>query len=151
MLLAPAAALAAAASPVCKYVDADGRATYSNSEIKGLKKMECLEAPPPPPAAPPAPARQPGASDRPAQVPQKDDFLTQRRREERRKILEDELAQEEKLLEDARKALTEGEGVRMGGERNYQRYLDRVQAQKDAVAKHESNVNQLRQELNSLR
>jgi chromosome segregation ATPase len=80
------------------------------------------------------------------------DPATQRRRDDsRRKILEDELASEERSLAEARKALSEGEATRLGSERNYQRYLDRIQGLKDRVAQHERNVNALKQELANLR
>jgi hypothetical protein len=61
------------------------------------------------------------------------------------------LAVEERSLAQARKALVEGEAVRTGDERNYQRYLDRIQGLKDRVAQHERNVATLRQELANLR
>ena len=54
-------------------------------------------------------------------------------------------------LAEARKALSEGEATRMGGERNYQRYLDRVQGLKDRVSQHERNIGALKQELSNLR
>ena len=41
--------------------------------------------------------------------------------------------------------------MRTGGERNYQRYLDRVQPFRDAVANHERNIEAIRRELNTLR
>ncbi|MFX9665274.1 hypothetical protein ABTO78_21685, partial [Acinetobacter baumannii] len=69
---------------------------------------------------------------------------------ERRRILEAELDTETKNLEAARKALTEGEAVRLGDERNYQKYLDRIQGLKDNVALHERNVDALRKEISKL-
>jgi hypothetical protein len=150
------AALAAttphAQAVLCKYVDDNGHVTYSDSPVKGARKESCIEAPP----APPAPARAPSAAPSAAPAPSGGlpnvDPATQRKRDDsRRKILEDELAVEEKALADARKALAEGEATRLGGERNYQRYLDRVQGLKDRVAQHERNVGALRQELSNLR
>jgi hypothetical protein len=69
---------------------------------------------------------------------------------ERRRILEAELDTESKSLEAARKALAEGEAVRLGDERNYQKYLDRIQGLKDNVSLHERNVDALRKELSKL-
>jgi hypothetical protein len=60
------------------------------------------------------------------------------------------LAQEEKLLGEARKALEEQEGVRYGDERNYARVLERLQKYKDAVDVHEKNIESLRRELTNL-
>ena len=80
------------------------------------------------------------------------DPATQKKRDEsRRKILESELASEEQALVGARKALAEGEAVRYGDERNYQRYLDRIQGLKDRVAQHERNVAALKKELANLK
>jgi hypothetical protein len=76
------------------------------------------------------------------------DGETQKKRDNaRRRILEEELAQEESLLAEAKQQLAQQEAVRLGDERNYQKYLDRVQPFKNAVALHEKNVAALRQEL----
>jgi len=150
-----------AASPgahaaLCKYVDDNGHVTYSDSPVKGAKQQSCFEAPPVP-AAPPARAPAPGGSPSSAApapaggLPNVDQATQRKRDDSRRKILEDELAAEEKSLAEARKALSEGEATRMGGERNYQRYLDRVQGLKDRVTQHERNVGALKQELSNLR
>ena len=69
----------------------------------------------------------------------------------RRKILEQELANEESMLEQAKKALAEQESTRLGNERNYQRVLERLEPYKKKVALHESNIANLRKEMSSLR
>jgi hypothetical protein len=153
LLLAQAPSVHAA---LCKYMDDNGHVTYSDGPVKGARKMSCFEAPPVPPAPPAQPSRATPAPAPPAAAPSGGlpnvDPATQRRRDDsRRKILEDELAVEERSLAQARKALVEGEGVRTGDERNYQRYLDRIQGLKDRVAQHERNVATLRQELANLR
>lgn len=155
-----AAALAVAGAPayaeLCKYVDDKGHVTYSDSAVKGATKATCFEAPPAPPAPPPR-AKTPGtaapsASPAPSGgLPNVDPAIQRKRDESRRKILESELATEEKALDSARKALAEGEAVRYGDERNYQRYLDRIQGLKDRVTQHERNVAALKQELANLR
>lgn len=150
-MLVPGGAHAA----LCKYMDANGHVTYSDSAVKGANKISCFEAPPVPPPAPAPRARPPGGAAptaAPAGGPPNVDPATQRKRDDaRRKILQDELAVEEKALEDARKALAEGKAVRLGSERNYQRYLDRIQGLEDRVAQHERNVTALKQELSNLR
>jgi hypothetical protein len=156
------AALLGAASPasavLCKYVDDAGGVTYSDSPVKGAKKTSCFEPAPPPPPIPAQPAARSAPAPQQANPPAPGgglsnvDPATQRRRDEsRRKILEDELAVEERALTDARKALTEGEATRLGSERNYQRYLDRIQGLKERVVQHERNVSALKQELSNLR
>ena len=156
LILAQAPSVHAA---LCKYMDDNGHVTYSDGPVKGAKKISCFEAPPvpaPPPAQPAQPSRATPSPAPPAAAPAGGlpnvDPATQRRRDDsRRKILEDELAVEERSLAQARKALVEGEAVRTGDERNYQRYLDRIQGLKDRVAQHERNVATLRQELANLR
>ncbi|MGH8717906.1 MAG: DUF4124 domain-containing protein [Burkholderiales bacterium] len=130
----------------CKYVDDDGNVTYSNIAIKNAKKISCF-ADAPKPLAKPAKA----ATPPPANFPSVDDTTQKKRDESRRKILEDELGEEEGLLIQAKKALTEAESVRLGDEANYQKFLDRVQPYKDAVSLHEKNVAALKQELANLK
>lgn len=80
------------------------------------------------------------------------DAETQRTRDEsRRKILQDELSQEEQRLADARAKLAEQEAVRLGDEKNYQKVLDRLQPYKDAVGESEKNVSAIRKELGNLK
>jgi hypothetical protein len=150
-MLVPGGAHAA----LCKYMDTNGHVTYSDSAVKGANKISCFEAPPVPPPAPAPRARAPGSAAptaAPAGGLPNVDPATQRKRDDaRRKILQDELAVEEKALEDARKALAEGKAVRLGSERNYQRYLDRIQGLEDRVTQHERNVTALKQELSNLR
>jgi len=143
-----------AQAALCKYIDANGHVTYSDSSVKGANQLSCFEAPPVPPE--PAPRASPSGGAAPAAAPAGGlpnvDPATQRKRDDaRRKILLDELAVEEKALAEARKALDEGQAVRLGSERNYQRYLDRIQGLKDRVTQHERNVTALKQELSNLR
>jgi len=139
---------------LCKYIDANGHVTYSDSKVQGANQLSCFEPPPVPPA--PAPKTSPpgGAASTAAPaggLPNVDPTTQRKRDDARRKILQDELATEEKALAEARKALAEGEAVRLGSERNYQRYLDRIQGLKDRVTQHERNVTALKQELSNLR
>ena len=77
---------------------------------------------------------------------------TQRQRDaERRKILDQEMANEQKLLDQARRELSEQESQRFGSERNYQRVLDRLEPYKKKVKLHEDNIASLRRELTSTR
>lgn len=148
-----------AGAQICKYVDDEGRVTYANAPVKGAKKLDCLEPPPPPPSPPPgAAAKPPGGSPAtapagksPAGFPSVSPDEQRKRDDARRKILTDELAQEEKNLAEARKALAEGKEVRQGNERNYQRYLDRVKSLEDTVATHERNVIAIKLELSKLK
>ena len=64
-----------------------------------------------------------------------------------RRILEAELKKEEEQLAALQKEYNNGEPERLGDERNYQKYLDRVAALKAALARKESDVAALRREL----
>ena len=68
-----------------------------------------------------------------------------------RRILEDELSKEEAKLADLRKEFNGGEPERRGDERNYQKYLDRVQRLKDDIGRSEVNIASLKRELASVR
>ncbi len=67
-----------------------------------------------------------------------------------RETLEQELTQEESMLADARKKLSEQESVRGGDEKNYSRVLERLKPYQDTVEVHEKNVEALKRELSNL-
>jgi hypothetical protein len=138
----------------CKYIDKNGHTIYSNVPIKNARKVSCFQ---PPPTVPDVPARDAAPPQRPATAPAdagrtRVDADTQRRRDdERRRILEDELAREQVSLNEARQTLAEQEAFRSGDERNYQKVLERLKPYQDAVAMHERNVAAIRQELANLK
>ncbi len=138
--------LALAAGPagaeIYKYVDDEGRVTYTNVPRKGAKKLDIEVGSAPKSRSNPGPANFPRV-----------DSQTQRARDDmRRKILQDELASEEKSLADARLALKEGEATRLPDEaRNPQKYQDRIQRLRETVARHERNIAALKKELAGLR
>lgn len=134
---------AAADADIYKCTGADGRVTYSNVQIKGCKKLD-LEP------LTTVPATKPKAA-RPADFPKVDAKTQKERDAERRKILEKELAEEEKLLADVKKEYNNGEPERRGDEHNYQKYLDRAKRLKDEIGIHEANLHALRQELGGLK
>ncbi len=105
------------------------------------------------PAAGAAPAQAGGAAARPsANGFPKVDASTQRERDlERRRILEDELRKEESRLAELKAVYKNGEPDRLGDERNYQKYLDRVQRLKDDIDRSEGNIASIRRELGTVR
>ena len=130
------------------YENADGEVTYSNvSEAppKDAKKIRCFKEKKVP-AISSQPQPQAGSN-----FPSVDSDTQRKRDDGRRKILEQELAAEQKRLDAARAQLEEQESVRLGSEANYQRFLDRVQPFKDAVQTHENNVQAIQSELDNLR
>lgn len=148
--------LTPAYADIYKYVDEDGRVTYSNLPLKGAKRvdiepLQTINAPKnrgDGGAAPSAGSGGSRANKGPEDFPRVDADTQKQRDGGRRKILEDELAAENKALAQARKAFEEGQATRLGDERNnYQKYLDRVAGLKDAVTLHEKNIAALQKEL----
>ena len=76
------------------------------------------------------------------------DRLTARAKQ--KDTIERELNQEESMLADARKKLSEQEAVRSGDEKNFAKVLDRLKPYKDTVEVHEKNVEALKRELINL-
>ncbi len=140
-----------AQADIYKHIDADGHVTYSSAPTKGAKKLN-LE--PLSPSPPPARARNPS----PADFPRVDNNTQRNRDDTRRKILEDELATEDKLLVGARHKLRAGEDnpeVSVGQDgktyRNVAKYEEKIKAQQGQVMLHEKNIEALKTELSKLR
>jgi len=134
-----------------KCLDTNGRATYTNmkEETKGKNCTVVMREISVVPAI--QPARSAAATPSPPGFP-KVDPATQRARDDgRRRILDEELANEEKALAQAKAELTQQESIRTGDEKNYQRVLDRLQKYKDEVERHEKNVAALRKELSNVK
>ena len=150
LLLAIASIAVPARAETCKYVDDEGRVIYSNTANnppKGAKIVKCFSDPAPRPA-PQESKPQSGAREG---LPKVDGQTQKKRDDERQRILEKELADEQQQLETARQKLAEQEAIRTGDERNYQRFLDRVQPFRDAVANHERNIEAIRREISNLK
>jgi hypothetical protein len=131
---------------IYKAVDADGHVTYSSAPIKGGKKLNLEPLPTMKPMVP-------ASSGFP-----KVDGETQRARDEtRRKILQDELNAEEKLLETARQNLNEAESspevfTGAGGKtyRNVAKYEEKVKPLQEQVDLHTKNIEALKAELSKI-
>jgi hypothetical protein len=134
-----------------KCIDTSGRATYTNmkDETRGKNCSVVMREISVVPALPPA--RNAAANPSPAGFPKVDPATQKNRDGARRRILEDELSGEEKALAQAKTELTEQESIRNGGEKNYQRVLDRLQTYKDEVERHEKNVEALKKELSNVK
>ena len=143
VFLALAAPCGHAQSEVYKCPDASGRPTYTNvkRDTVGKKCTLVSKEVSVVPAQVPARAVQSSAVSDP----------TSARNENRRRILESELQNEQQLLSDARQKLAEQEGIRDGDERNYARVLDRLKPYQEAVSQHTKNIEQLRAELGRLK
>lgn len=139
-----------AQAEIYKRVDEDGHVTYSSTPIKGGKKLHLEPLPTMAPQSKPNSASEGFPRVNPATQSRRDDT--------RRKILEDELATEQKALEDARTRLKEGQDnpevyKTADGQtfRNVAKYEEKVQALQEEVSAHERNVEALRTELANLK
>lgn len=95
----------------------------------------------------PSPKRTGGASA-PRPADSRIDPQEQRARDsDARRILSAELQREQQRLAELQAEYNKGEPDRQGGERNYQKYLDRVSELKAAMARKESDIAALKREL----
>lgn len=150
-----------ALADIYKYVDENGNVTYTNSPVKGAQRVY-IEQPnvissgsgsssgkrstntsrnsndSGQKVTPPSPANFP-----------KVDSETQRSRDSNRKrILQDELANEQTLLNDTKKALSDAENTKTAEEKaNPSKYLERIGRLRENVVMHEKNIAALQKEL----
>jgi hypothetical protein len=83
--------------------------------------------------------------------PRIDNQVQKRRDQDRMQILMDEVRAEEGKLADLRKQYQNGEPERLGSERNYAKYQDRVALMRDEIARTEKNIEALRREIAQLK
>ena len=145
----------AAWAETCKYLDSEGKIIYSNTPNnppKGATKVKCFDDPAPKTAQPANKSSEPRTANTEAKpkTPRVSEDTQKTRDDERRRILEQELADETRQLAQAKEQLAAQEAVRNGNERNYQRFLERVQPYRDAVATHERNLDALKREIANL-
>jgi hypothetical protein len=151
---------AAAALSAALPAGAQSRTVYRcpnnvyTSEIteKEAKERGCrtIEGAPITIVAPPKPAPRPAASG-PRAEGEKVDAKQQRERDsDARKILEAELKREEEALAALQKEFNNGEPERQGNERNYQRYLDRVEEMRKSIERKQADIAAIRRELAKL-
>jgi Domain of unknown function (DUF4124) len=138
-----------AASPVAaemwKCIDSDGNSRYTNvrADAKGCTSLN-LD---PINTAPAFKAPQ----SKPANFPSVDNDTQKQRDASRRRILEQELAQEQLQLETAKKQLGEQREIRLGSEKNAERMEERIKPFADRVKLHESNIENIRKEISGIR
>ena len=137
----------AQAAPIYKCIDSAGRPLYTSekSDMSG-KKCEPLtkEVNVVPAQKPRAPSATPPGY--PRETPEQRSVAKEKQRE----TLQAELAKEQQLLADAKKALADQEAVRSGNEQNYARVLERLRPYQESVELHEKNIEALQRELANL-
>lgn len=148
LLLAMAAA--AQADVMYQCVDEQGHKTFSNVKLSE-KGVRCTAMDLGPATSVPVPQKPAAKTPSPSGFPKVGESDQKARDNDRRRILESELAAEQKNLEQAKKELAEQEAIRTGDERNYQRVLERLEPFKNKVALHERNIEAIEKELAKLR
>ena len=139
-----AMSLPALAEGVYLCTQPNGVREYRNTgDTRGCRRLD-LE----PLSQIPGPALQARAD--PA-FPRIDSQVQKRRDQDRLQILLDEVRAEESKLADLRKEYQNGEPERLGSERNYAKYQERVTLMRDDIARTEKNIEALRREIGQLK
>lgn len=125
-----------AQSEVYKYVDESGNITYSDARLDNSQELEL------PPLTVVPRTNIEIETQAPESFADKD--------EERRKTVEKMINEESKLLGEKEKEYNNGEPERIGSERNYQRYLDRIERLENEIALHKEKKGALELELMNL-
>jgi hypothetical protein len=134
--------LTASAQTIYKCIDANGGTVISNSRVE----KNCRAISSGPETAMPAPKARPAgaaANPSPAGFPRVQEDAQKARDGDRRHILEQELAGEQRSLEQAKKELAEQQAAGATG--------DRAAPYRDRVAQHERNIQAIQKELGNLR
>lgn len=142
VLLLAALAMPATAQTIYKCIDANGGTLISNARVD----KNCKAVVSSPETTLPAPrARQAGAAANPtpSTFPRVQEDTQRARDGDRRHILEQELAGEQRSLEQARKDLAEQEALRGSPER--------LAPYRDRVGQHERNIQAIQKELGNLK
>lgn len=133
-------------------VDADGHKELTDNNRKG--NCKALELP----GLISSPVKGRGGSGgkaapaaTPADFPRVDNAQQKARDNDRREILQDELASEQKKLDGLKAEYQNGTPMRNGNERNYAKYQERVAQMKDNIDRTEKNIDALNRELASIK
>lgn len=146
---------AAFANTLYKCTDEGGQVLYTNQKGGGKNCVVLSRDLPISTFAPPPKARPNTPS--PADFPKVSSDQQKARDGDRRSILEQELATEQKNAEEARRVLAEQEGRIepseriVGGAINQAKVQERIQSHRDKVQLHERNIEALKKELGNLR
>jgi hypothetical protein len=133
-------------------VGANGVPEYRNgSSGKGCKRLDLPDVVTVPGTRAKGGGAPAGGSTATAGFPRVDSATQKNRDSGRREVLEQELQSEESKLAGLRAEYNNGEPERQGGERNYQKYLDRTAALKQDITRSEANTAALRRELSNLK
>jgi hypothetical protein len=139
-----------AGAEICKYSDPEGNIHYSNvAPEKGWKRLSCTATDDASPSR--APSANGAAARRnpsPAGFPRVDGETQKVRDDMRKKVLNEELASEQKLLAEARTAYSDGAPAALPEEKtDTEKYRARIAKLRQSVNLHEKNIEALKKEL----
>lgn len=124
----------------------NGVREYRNTgDTRGCRKLDTEAL-----SSIPAPSSVMQAKADPA-FPRIDSFVQKRRDQDRLQILTDEIRAEEAKLAALKKDYQGGEPERLGSERNYAKYLERVALMKEEILRTEKNIEALKREIGNLK
>ncbi|MCX7626796.1 MAG: DUF4124 domain-containing protein [Methylophilaceae bacterium] len=144
----------------CKYQDAEGRIIYTNIPLKDAKKLTCFgfDAGSKPGSNARSSSTARSAQPTPSNFPRVDAVTQKQRDDLRRSVLLEELAAEQKALEQAKKEYAEEEANpevyrRADGKimRNMAKYEEKMKRLQDNIELHEKNIQMLQKELASIK
>lgn len=151
-LLLPCLLVLPAHAEIYKYVDENGRVTFSDVYRKGAQRIEMPGAPAAlPSASAKTPKQRASYTPSPADFPRIDADTQKRRDDIRRQVLQDEIAAERRNADEARRQLTLGERLQPGERATDSTYLNRVKRLRDSLNQHEQNVAAIQRELANLK
>ncbi|QYF94253.1 DUF4124 domain-containing protein [Massilia sp. PAMC28688] len=135
-------------------VDASGTRELTDRYKPGCKSLDIASSIPAPSggarrASAPPRAAAPAAT--PSDFPRVDTSQQRARDNDRREILLEEMRAEEKRLQDLKTEFKGGEPDRLGSERNYAKYLERVANLREAIGRSEKNIEALQREIAAIK
>ncbi len=130
----------------------NGMREYRNTgDTRGCRKLDLESISTiPSPSSLPSPSQQAKASVDPS-FPRIESQIQKRRDQDRMQILLDEIRAEESKLSELRREFQNGEPERLGSERNYAKYQERVALMKEEMTRTEKNIEALRREISQLK
>lgn len=135
------------------YVDADGRkgATDRRAEVPAGARITAIIDDGG--SKPGAPSKAAGGAKMatPASFPRIDRSTQKKRDDIRRMVLEEELASEQKNLDEARRQLALGEKLMPGEKADTPNYQARIRQLRGAVERHERNIAAISKEIDNIR
>jgi len=125
-------------SGVFKHVDEHGNVTYSNVRSNQSEKVDL-------PPLVVVPSVDSGGVDERIRARRENKIIS-----DQRKGIEQRIAEETEQLNMIKSEYKDGTPDRLGSERNYQRYLDRVERLKNEISVREMKLNALHRELEKI-